>query len=207
MTNPFVINETSSEGNEQSKNITIKTEQDFIQKGKITQYSLSEDGKYIEVNFTNDKGQNFRFGKRYYLPKEKAEYDSEDKYNKAIQIFMNNMVNVARKIKGENFKVEGTSAKDVANKVITAVNSGMNSKEIYAFIELEDKDKGIFPNLGNYSPFGNTREDLLGKVTSKQKELLAKREAQFQASKGVTPDAENIPTMGDFNSAEANLPF
>lgn len=207
MTNPFIIDEKTSEGG--SKNISIRTVEDFIQKGKITLFKLSDDQKFIEVNFANVQGQTFKYNKRFYLPKDASEYDSTEKYAKAIQIFMGNMANVARKIKGEDYKVEGTSALDVAKKVITAVSQSIGSKEIFCFIELEEKkdNGGIWPSIGSFSPFGNTKEDLLSKVNSKQKDLLSKRDREFEANKNATPDEDRIPSGDDFKNASADLPF
>ena len=181
--NLFVIDENSNDGT--SKYIGIRNEDDFIKFGKLTKYAISEDGKYIEANFTTKDGLSLRFDKRYNLPISKENYKSEEKYNKAVQIFLNNMVNIGKKFKGDTYKVSGTDALDLAKKVIADITPLMKTKDIWAFFELEEKEKGIFPNLGSFSPFGNTKEELVGKVTSTQKNLLEKRKTG-----GAKPDAD-----------------
>lgn len=200
MENLFVIDSTTNEGT--SKSIFINSEADFVQQGKITKLELSEDNKFYMVNFTNKAGQSLKYDKRYYLPKDKSEYADEEKYKKAVQIFLSNMANLGRKFKGEDYKVEGSSALDVALKVIGAVKPLLN-KEIFAFFELEKKDKGIFPNLGSFSPFGTIKEELMVKINAKQKELLEEKR-NYKTS----PDSDG--TAVSFNETPKptdDLPF
>jgi len=178
--NLFVIDSTTNEGSG-SKNIVIYGEADFIQECEITKYELSADKLYIQAEVVNKQGKTSNA--RYYLPKAKESYETEDKYKTAVRIFLGNMANIARKFKGEDYKVEGKDALDVAEKVIAAITPMLKGKKLFVLFELTENSKGIFSRIGSFSPFANNAKDLI--ISQKQKDLLEKRK------NGTTkPDAE-----------------
>lgn len=187
--NLFVIDSTTSEGG--SKNIIIYEEQDFIQQCKITKYTLSDDNKYIDIEVKNLQGK--VCNSRMYLPKEKSEYATEEKYNNAVRIFLGNMANIARKFKGEDYKVEGRDAIEVVTKVIRDITPFLNSKTVYVLFELTENDKGIFTRIGSFSPFGEKESDL--KVSVKQKTLLHKKNNMSKFDKDTPPTNNNSDSL------------
>jgi len=194
--NLFVINEGTSEGT--SKNINVREEVDFIQQGKLTKYELSEDNRYIQIEFTNTRGQ--VSNRRMYLPKDASEYQSDDKYKKAISIFMGNMANVSRKYMGDTYTTQGNTALEIAIKVIKDITPKLSTVVLFCLMELNETDKGIFTNVGSFSPFSMTGSDLV--VSKKQKDLLQKKLA-------YKPDTDTMPTIPG-NGPIANdsgLPF
>ena len=190
----FSIDSNTSEGTG-SKSINVRSEADFVQQGKITKYELSDDKKYINIEFTNTKNQTA--SKRLYLPKEESSYDSGDKYKKAISIFMGNMANVSRKFMGDTYKCEGDSVASVAEKVIRDITPKLNNVTLFCAMELNKGDKGIFTNVGSFSPFSLTGEDIT--IMSKQKDLLKEK----LAYKPDTDKPVEFKTMPD----SSGLPF
>ena len=166
----FSINESTSEGTG-SKSINVRSEADFIQQGKITKYELSDDKKYINIEFTNTKNQTAN--KRLYLPKDESGYADQDKYKKAISIFMGNMANVSRKFMGDTYKCDGDSVIQVVEKVIKDITPRLNNVTLFCVMELNKGDKGIFTNVGSFSPFSLTGGDIV--IMAKQKDLLKEK--------------------------------
>ena len=191
--NLFVIDNTTSEG--RSKNISIYGTNDFIQQCEVTKYELSDDKTYIQAEVVNGQGK--VSNARYYLPKDKDKYETEDKYKVAVRIFLGNMANVARKYKGEDFKIEGSSALDVAEKVIVAIKPLLKGKKLFVLFELTENTKGIFTRIGSFSPFANKAEDLI--ISQKQKDLLEKKKTG-----GAKPDAD---TTFAPQTPDTGLPF
>ena len=189
----FSIDASTSEGTG-SKSINVRSEADFVQQGKITKYELSDDKKYINIEFTNTKNQTAN--KRLYLPKGESEYTDGDKYKKAISIFMGNMANVSRKYMGESYVCNGDSAVQVAEKVIRDISTKLNNVTLFCAMELNKGDKGIFTNVGSFSPFSLTGEDIT--IMGKQKDLLKEKLA-------YKPDAEK-PTFKEQEN-NSGLPF
>lgn len=190
----FSINESTSEGTG-SKSINVRSEADFIQQGKITKYELSEDKRFINIEFTNTKNQTAN--KRLYLPKDESGYADQDKYKKAISIFMGNMANVSRKFMGDTYKCDGDSVIQVVEKVIKDITPRLNNVTLFCAMELNKGDKGIFTNVGSFSPFSLTGEDIV--IMAKQKELLKEKLA-------YKPDADK-PVEFKEGKKNDDLPF
>lgn len=166
----FSIDTNTSEGTG-SKTINVKSEADFIQQGKVTKYELSEDKKYINIEFTNTKNQTAN--KRLYLPKDASEYQDQDKYKKAISIFMGNMANISRKYMGDTYKCDGDTLLQVVERVIRDIQPKLNNVTLFCAMELSKTDKGIYTNVGSFSPFSVTGEDIV--IMQKQKDLLKEK--------------------------------
>ena len=64
--NLFSVDATTSEG--KSTIINVRSEADFIQKGKITKLEIVEDKGWMAVEFTNDRG--LTSNKNFFFPKD-----------------------------------------------------------------------------------------------------------------------------------------
>ena len=164
--NLFSVDATTSEG--KSTIINVRSEADFIQKGKITKLEIVEDKGWMAVEFTNDKG--LTSNKNFFFPKDNGD---AEKYAKAVKFFMGNIANIGRRYKGTDYKVSGIDALDVAKKMVKDVTSLLN-KEVFCLMELnEGKDGKIYTNVGSFSPLSDTGKDLF--ITDKQRKLLEKK--------------------------------
>ena len=194
--NLFAIDGRTSEG--KSTVINVRTEEDFIQKGKITKLEIPEDERWLHVEFTNDKG--LTANKNFFFPKDNGD---AEKYKTSVRIFMGNIANIGRKYKGGDYSVTGNSAVEVARKMIKDVAPMLNGKEVYCLMELnEGKDGKIYTNVGAFGPFSETGKDIF--VSQKQKEMLV-RKLNYKNS-DVKPDADK-PVEFKTTDAASDLPF
>jgi hypothetical protein len=186
--NPFVIDETTQEGG--AKYITVNKVEDFIQPNlKVTKLEIPEGANYIDIEAANSGG--LVVGKRLYFPKAKEDYSDEKKYLNAVKIFMGNMACIGRRFMGESYKATGTTAMEVAKKVIVDVTPKLGTKTVYGLLELrEGSDGKLYSNLDSYKPFSDDGKDLT--VSAKQIQLLREK----LSTSSVKPDADAAPTGG-----------
>lgn len=191
----FSIGTDSAEGSQVNKSINVKSEDDFIQEGKITKYELSDDNRYIKIEFANTKGQTSNGSA--WLPKAESDYSDADAYKKAVTGFMNNMTNISRKLISDTYTCDGRDAVDVATKVINAVSSKLASKTVFCKMDLnKSKDGKIYTNVSSYSPFAFSKEDIF--ISNKQKDLLKEKlayrpDAEKTAEFKTMPDSSGLP--------------
>ena len=195
--NLFAIDGRTSEG--KSTVINVRTEEDFIQKGKITKLEVVEDKNWMSVEFTNDKGMTS--SKNFFFPTDRG---NAEQYAKDVKTFMGNIANIGRRFKGSSYAVTGTSAVDVAKKMVKDIAPLLNSKEFYCLMELNrsKKDDKIYTNVGSYSPFSDTGKDLY--ISAKQKALLVEK-LNYKNS-DVKPDADK-PVEFKTTDAASDLPL
>jgi len=189
MAEEFVIDDKTSEGSG-SSNIIIRDLKDFIQDDcEVTKFELSPDEKYIDVEVVNPAGK--RASKRLYLPKDKSEYQGNDKktpeqqYESAKDTFFKSLANFVRRYKGKDYKVSGRSFVEITKAIQTAATPLLSSKKVRVLLELRKSDKGIFTNIGSFSPFEDMDTVTSFRINDTQKNLLAEKNAYKPDSDGV----------------------
>ncbi len=182
---------------ERSDYLSINSENDFIQKVKISRFEISTDGTYYELEVTNDGG--YKCSSRFYLPKNEKDYDSPEKFQGAKNIFLRNLNNILKRFY-ESVKIEATDFVSLTKNVIEKVRPFLNKKDVYVLLELNETSDGIFTRIARYSPFASDPKVL--KVPNQQIELLKKKNS-------VVPDNEFMitPKSEDEKKSKGDLPF